>query len=144
MTALSQVFDVPEAIGLIPQGVYTATLNSLVEEQGSADGREYYRLAAEWHLPDGQFLKQLFNVAHPNVEAARIAREDLQKMAHAMGVRGALSDTDQVVGKQCSITVVVNGKYNNVRAFEPLTVQEQPTAISPSPEIGAATQNPFG
>lgn len=148
MSALQQSFDVPDAIaaiGLIPAGKYQATLASLEEDQGDKDGHTYYRLVATWRLLDGRELRDNLNIGYPatvNEATGRIAREQLQQMAHALGVRGALSDTDQVVGREAMLTVVVNGNYNNIKNFEPVLPS---AAAAPGPAAAVpSASNPFG
>lgn len=150
MTALQHSFEIPEsvnAIGLIEAGQYSATLLSLVEDQAEKDGQMYYRLVGTWRLDDGRELRTNYNIGYPaslNPNTGRIAREEVQAMAHALGVRGALSDTDQVIGRKAVLTVVVNGNYNNVRSYEPAAAVSPVSAVAGPTPTPFATSNPFG
>lgn len=130
MAFLNETFNVDELpvneqteFSAIPEGLYTVTIKDTQIKPTKAPGGQYISLRMD--VNDGQYARRVLwaniNIKNASADAERIGRAQLGDILRAIGV-AQLSDTDQLIGGQMEVKVVVgeyNGKEKNeVKSFK--------------------------
>ncbi len=124
----------------IPAGDYQARCNAAEIKQTKAGNGAYIRAEFEVTGPEyaGRRIWTNFNIQNPNPQAESIGRQQLAQYGMAIG-QTSLSNTDQMVGGQCTIKVKIRpargefGPDNDIKGFKSLTPSALPGAAAPEP-----------
>ena len=129
------VADLPPATGdysPIPEGVYPAVIKDATIQNTKAGTGQYIKVRfdvmGEHHA--GRVVFTNLNIRNPNPKAEEIGRAQLGELARALGL-ATVTDTDQLIGGQCQIKVVVRkseqyGDSNEVKGYRALAGSKPP------------------
>lgn len=129
----------------VPEGDYTAVIKSAELKTTKAGNGQYinvrFDITGEKHA--GRVVFGKMNIRNANPKAEEIGRQQLGELARAIGLK-TVTDTDQLIGGQCQIKVVIRqsegyGAQNEIKRFKaiegatlPKPVVQQTTTISSS------------
>ena len=126
----------------LPEGWYTARIDGAELKPTKAGTGEYISVAYTIEGPShvGRKVWGNLNIRNPNPQAERIGREQLSKLAAAIGLRAMPEDTDQLIGFNCMIKVSIRrseqyGDGNEVKDWKAVSggsAAPQPTAQAPA------------
>jgi hypothetical protein len=128
----------------IPAGWYTATVAGAELKDTKAGTGKYISVRFDVTGPshEGRVVFTNLNIQNPNPKAEDIGRQQLDQLMRATGL-AMVQDTDQLIGGNCSIKVVIRnddtyGNSNEVKGFKAI---EGSAAPAPKAEAPAASGN---
>lgn len=130
----------------IPAGWYTGTIAEAGLNQTKAGTGQYIKLRFDVTGPShqGRVVFTNLNIQNPNPKAEEIGRQQLNEVMAACGL-DRVTDTDQFVGRSCSIKVSVRkdeqyGDSNEVKGYKAV---EGSSAPAPATSAPAASVPPW-
>jgi len=140
----------------IPAGWYTASITEASVQSTKAGTGEYIKLRYDITGPSyqGRVVFGNLNIRNPNPKAEEIGRQQLGELMRSIGL-SQVSDSDQLIGGQCSIKVAIredaSGQYapqNEVKAWKALDGSKSPVprpavASAPAPSANASSAPPW-
>jgi len=144
------VNDLPEDTGgtfePIPAGEYTVAISEAGLNDTKAGTGQYIKLRMDVTGPthQGRVLFTNINIRNPNPKAEEIGRQQLGSIMRAIGL-ASLQDTDQLVGGQMSVKVVIKpgtdqypDPQNEVKGFKAVSGSPAPAVSQTAPAAGQA------
>ena len=141
MAFLDQEFDIkemPESSGdgdfkPFPAGMYTARITGAeLKDTKAGNGGQYIALRLDITGPShqGRVVWSNLNIKNPNPKAEEIGIQQLGDIMRATGI-GKVKDTDQLIGGDVSIKVVIKlseewGDKNEVKSFSAISGSSAP------------------
>jgi len=154
MAFLNETFnanDLPEDNGgsfdPIPAGEYTVAISEAGLNDTKAGTGQYIKLRMDVTGPthQGRVLFANINIRNPSPKAEEIGRQQLGSIMRAIGL-GSLQDTDQLVGGQMAVKVVIQpgtDEYpdpkNEVKNFKAVSGSPAPAPQQAAPQQTAPT-----
>ena len=146
MALLNQTFSInslPEGsgYGTIPAGWYGVTISKAEVKPIKAGNGEYINMMFSITGPthQGRTVWGRINIRNPNPKAEEIGLQQLGELLRATGI-SQLSDTNQLIGKELSIKVIIkeddHGERNEVKGFKALqggtipSIKPPPSAVT--------------
>jgi hypothetical protein len=136
----------------IPAGIYPATISHAEVKQTRAGDGSYvevtYSIIGQSH--EGRRVWHRCNIVNKNPKAVEIGNEQLHKIREAAGLV-SLSNTDQLIGANMQIKIIVKDDRNEVKDVSELHQQAQqapqalpaaPPQFAPAPTAPPAQQAP--
>lgn len=80
----------------------------------------------------GRKVFNWFNLQHENPKATQIGQAEFAALCKSVGVLTP-QDTDELLGKFCTIRVVIKEGRNEVKGFKPAPTGEAPKPAAPAP-----------
>ena len=111
--------EASEGYAALPAGTYPAMIaDADVKDTKRGDGQ--FNITGATH--SGRSVFANFNIRNPVQKAEEIGMQQLKQLTSAIGLKGELLDTQQLVGGSCEIAVVVKksdefGESNEVKRF---------------------------
>tara|TARA_R100000541_G_scaffold46737_1_gene53880 strand:- start:32 stop:496 length:465 start_codon:yes stop_codon:yes gene_type:complete len=116
--------EASEGYEALPAGTYPAMIaDADVKDTKRGDGQYInvqFNITGATH--SGRSVFANFNIRNPVQKAEEIGMQQLKQLTSAIGLKGELLDTQQLVGGSCEIAVVVKKSYeygesNEVKRF---------------------------
>ena len=131
----------------LPAGWYTAHITGAELKDTKAGNGQYISVRYDITGPshEGRVVFGNINIRNPNPKAEEIGHQQLGELMRAIGL-SKVTDTDQLVGGQCSIKLKVRkseeyGDNNDVAGFKS-TVGSQAPSAAPTSNGAAASGKP--
>ena len=153
MAVLGESFnadDLPQdtVFGAIPAGDYQVSISAADLTDTKAGTGKYIKLRLDVVGPThaGRVIFCNLNIRNPNPKAEEIGRQQLGQLIRAIGIP-SLTDTDQLIGGQLAVKVVVKndeqyGEGNEVKAFKAISGSVPPAAARHAAAPAAAGSVP--
>lgn len=133
--------------GIISAGWYSVSITKAEVKPTRAGTGEYinlmYTITGPTH--QGRTVWGMINIRNPNPKAEEIGLQQLGELLRATGI-AQLSDTDQLIGKDLSVKVIIKeddqGERNEVRGFKALQGGAIPSIKPASAPAAPATATP--
>ena len=116
--------EASEGYAALPAGTYPAMIaDADVKDTKRGDGqyiKVQFNITGATH--SGRSVFANFNIRNSSQKAEEIGMQQLKQLTSAIGLKGELLDTQQLVGGSCEIAVVVKksdefGESNEVKRF---------------------------
>jgi len=131
---------------LLPRGMYGSEISNAETKQNNNKTGHLLIVEHSFYEPD-EFSRrrywQRINLTHStSPEAERIGREELSALCAAVGIKGELDDTDDLIGRKLNLRLGQkkrkdNGEMeNNVTGMEPVGLSA-PAVSKPAPTAAA-------
>lgn len=124
LSSVDETTAYPDRV-VLPKGEYEAIINTVSWNDAKSGKGRYLRvdfLITEENFPAGIFVSSFLNLENESEEAKNIAMQDLKRMLIAGGADPlTFNDTQILVGLRMNLKLDVNGKYNNVKKYSPLS-----------------------
>jgi len=120
----------------VPEGDYTAVINSAEIKTTKAGNGQYinvrFDITGDKHA--GRVVFGKFNIRNANPKAEEIGRQQLGELARAVGLK-TITDTDQLVGGQCQIKLVIRqsegyGAQNEIKRYKAIEGAALPKPVA--------------
>jgi len=121
--------------GLLEEGKYEGSVTNCTEKK-SAAGNTY--LEVEFTLQNTRKIWHRFNLWNANPTAREIAQKEFNKLGVALDLKGMVSDTDQLFGRNLTLDIGVesgSGGYGDRN----IALDYLPTTKGSSPPSAAKT-----
>jgi len=128
-----ELLDSSSERSLIPEGKYVARMTKFERKKTSRGGE---MLNAEFTVDVGSAARKCwhnFNMVHEKESVVAMAMESLAKFCMAGGYTSILDPWNpiELIDKEIQIYIVIDGQYNNIKAFYPkkMDVVDQGKAV---------------
>ena len=134
----------------LPEGEYTAVIKDAEIKQTKAGTGQYIKvrfdITGEKHA--GRVVFSNVNIRNPNPKAEEIGRQQLGELARAVGLK-TITDTDQLIGGQCQIKVVIRQSegydpQNEIKRYKAIEGAALPQPAVQTTTVSGGSTPPWG